>query len=165
MDNLSSNRNYRIASKLNVERPSEFGLSHGHSRRWIGESKRESEELRAVALASKHSSCYGSCSFDYWLGTQSTSNPLPVLLMENVQVAAVYDCGDETTTTTMVNSTVSTSPSSQQYANSTVQSVNQNGTAIVGYTVLYSDRGTGYLYRIHASDHLQPDHRPGLICR
>ena len=82
---------------------------------------------------------YGSCNFDYWLGSQSTSNILPVLLTGDTQITAVYECGGTTTTTTTTTTTLaeSSSSSSQQHASATVQSVDQNGNAISGYyTVL-----------------------------
>jgi Peptidase A4 family len=86
---------------------------------------------------------YGSCNFDYWLGSQSTSNPLPVLITGDTQITAVYECGGATTTTTTLAESTSTSSSSQQHASATVQSVDQNGNAISGYyTVLLSSDGS-----------------------
>jgi Peptidase A4 family len=82
---------------------------------------------------------YGLCNFDHWLGSQSTSNPMPILITGEAQITAVYDCGGTDTTTTTTTPAESTS-SSQQHTSATVQSVNQNGTAISGYyTVLSSD--------------------------
>jgi Peptidase A4 family len=83
---------------------------------------------------------YGSCNFDYWLGSQSTSNPLSILVTGDTQVTAVYDCGGTTTMTTMPAE--STSSSSQQHASATVQSVNQNGAAISGYYTVLSSGGS-----------------------
>jgi hypothetical protein len=82
---------------------------------------------------------YGSCNFDYWLGSQSTSNTLPILITGDTQITAVYECDGATTTTT----TTPAESSSQQHVSATVQSVDQNGNAISGYyTVLLSSDGS-----------------------
>ena len=66
---------------------------------------------------------YGSCNFDHWADTGSTSNSRTITISTNTALTAVYNCG--TTSSSL-----------------TVSSQDQNGKTITGYeVVLYSTSG------------------------
>lgn len=68
---------------------------------------------------------YGSCSFDHWMDTGSSSALRQVSISSNTQITAIYNCGGG-------------SPSSL-----TVNSVDQSGKAISGYYVILSNSAGG----------------------
>jgi len=63
----------------------------------------------------------GSCQFDHWADTGSTSTYRAITISTYTQITAVYDCGATSRTTNSSASSV------------TIDSVDQNGTAISGY--------------------------------
>jgi len=68
---------------------------------------------------------YGNCHFDHWGDTGSTNASRSITISNATQIMAVYDCGDNGASTVSIDS------------------VNQNGSAISGYyVVLYSANGS-----------------------